>query len=250
LARIEEDILSSTLDHSAIATTSVVGDERLVQACLARGDDPTLPGPRGMTCLINACVGGSIEVVKSLLSHPKMTVEHVNAPTPGLGVIALHRAATHGHAALVETLLAARSNHEHRGSCGVTPLHVAAERGHSEVVQVLLAAGSDANAQDDEGSTALHRAARGFCLWSTNEGRAGAVRCLLAHGADTRVCDQENRTPLDVARAGQFQEAVRWLSPARSAELSAAGSLCKTVTPQATGCAAFLSRLRDKGNFI
>src|SRR5207244_6933694 len=79
----------------------------------------------------------------------------VNAPQ-GDGVTALHWAARHGDADLVNALVAAgaRARVETRfGS--YTPLHLAAERGSAPIVRALVSAGAIVDAKTGTGATPL-----------------------------------------------------------------------------------------------
>jgi ankyrin repeat protein len=91
----------------------------------------------------------------------------------------LHWAASGGHRALVENLLAIGAGVNTRDRFGCTPLHLAAELGREETVRVLLDAGADVHARSRNGKTALHLAA---------QRRNGAiVRDLLRRGAQLDV---------------------------------------------------------------
>ncbi|KAJ5719638.1 hypothetical protein N7493_007216 [Penicillium malachiteum] len=55
----------------------------------------------------------------------------------------ISRAASHGHADVVQVLIDHGANTDHEGKEGLKPLHLAAKSNHVEVVKVLLAAGVD-----------------------------------------------------------------------------------------------------------
>ena len=61
---------------------------------------------------------------------------------------------------IVEMLLQAGANIEHRNDQGETALISAAQEGHTEIVQMLLDAGSDVNQENADGETALDLAIR------------------------------------------------------------------------------------------
>ena len=89
---------------------------------------------------------------------------------------ALLKAATGGCHTEVRQLVACGADMAITGRCGWKPLHLAASGGHAAVVEKLLAAGAAVDAKDKHGGeTPLHRAA--------SEGRAAVVEQLLAAGA-------------------------------------------------------------------
>ena len=93
----------------------------MVRLLLARGADPTLADGEGCTPLMEACIGGHIGVVRSLLTDGRSPI-----------------------------------NADDR--CGWTALFYAAGYGHAEVVRLLLRAGADPTISDQEGDTALSTA--------------------------------------------------------------------------------------------
>jgi ankyrin repeat protein len=93
----------------------------------------------------------------------------------------LMTAALHGHADLVETLLAAGARVGDREVVqGYTALILAAAHGHADVVRLLLAAGADAHARTDNGETALGWARERV---SQTPGHGEVVALLTAAGA-------------------------------------------------------------------
>ncbi len=60
-----------------------------------------------------------------------------------MGLTPLHNAATNGHAACVDALLAAGASANTRALSNATALFCAAGAGHTEVVAKLLAAGAE-----------------------------------------------------------------------------------------------------------
>ena len=92
------------------------------------------------------------------------------------GMTALHWAAYHDDADLVERFVDAGADVHAENRYGVTALSLAAENANVEMVERLLAAGADPNTTLPGGETVLMTAAR--------TGRVGAVRALLTAGAD------------------------------------------------------------------
>jgi len=107
----------------------------------------------------------------------ELLIERVRLP-PEIATLALHDAASGGHAACMTTLLGVGAGVNVRRTDGATALHLAAQLGHDDCVEVCIAAGADVDARDGScmDATALHRAAM-----------TGHVKCieLLIHaGAD------------------------------------------------------------------
>ena len=116
---------------------------------------------------------------------PWLTVTHQGEQT------ALHVAAQHGHASMVE-LLGARGADVHTVDAGgETGLHAAAVNNHTEAMSLLLHLGVSVDAQSKTGCTALHRA--------TTRGHLDAMRLLLQSRAPVDLADRANETPLMVA---------------------------------------------------
>jgi ankyrin repeat protein len=69
------------------------------------------------------------------------------------GLTALHEAAMHNHARLVQLLCEYGAACNDRTGAGLTLLHWAALKGHVEVAHLLLAHGADRDARDATGRT-------------------------------------------------------------------------------------------------
>lgn len=198
LERIEADILAGQLPEGAqvICVAAELGDERLLEACVARGDDPMAVDSDGDSILRLACTSGSPAAVEYLLSLPSMTAEHVNTPNKtGRGPL---RGGVHNER-IVRDLLRCRAE---SAPCkaGILPLHVAARLGQDGAVRMLLAAGGPSvDAVDSRGMTALHHAAEGEGLFGCVQGRLRAMQCLLRHGASSAIRDRGGDTARDLA---------------------------------------------------
>ena len=101
---------------------------------------------------------------------------------------------------------------------------IAAQHGHAGVVEVLLARGADPNkARTDDGATP--------CFIAAREGHAGVVELLLARGADpNKACTDDGATPCWIAAATGHVEIVRLLI-ARGASLRAMLALHPDTPP-------------------
>jgi ankyrin repeat protein len=141
----------------------------------------------------------------------------VNAPQ-GDGVTALHWAARHGDAEMLNALVAAGASARAATLLGAyTPLHLAAERGSAAAVRALLSAGAVADAKTSTGATPL--------MFAAASGDTAAIASLLDAGANVSAAEQDRlQTPLIFAVAGNRLEAVKMLI-ARGADPNAATRL-------------------------
>jgi uncharacterized protein len=141
----------------------------------------------------------------------------VNAPQ-GDGVTALHWAAHHGDAELVNALVAAGAKARTETRFGsYTPLHLAAERGSAAIVKALLTAGAPVDAKTATGATPL--------MFAAAAGDTGAIAALLDARADVNASENDRlQTPLIFAAASGRLGAVKLLI-ARGADPNAATKL-------------------------
>ena len=100
----------------------------------------------------------------------------------------LHRAASLGCTADVETMIASGSMPDAQTRRGRTALHYAAENGHDGVVRLLLRSGAQIDLPNKWGRTALHYAA--------SKHRAECIHTLINGGADPNKQDVDCQTPL------------------------------------------------------
>lgn len=141
-----------------------------------------------------------------------MTPESSNSAPRGTeaahGHIALHRAALYGNESVLAVLLQAGADPTLSDSAGLTPLYLAAQHGHAGVVQLLLASGSRPHDRVSQvthtGETVLHLAVQAQ--------QPVVVRILLEHSA-CAVNNQDwwGRTPLHLACESNQQELVEML---------------------------------------
>ncbi|KAI3426666.1 ANK_REP_REGION domain-containing protein [Psidium guajava] len=122
------------------------------------------------------------------------------------GFTALHTAASHGHADIVQMLLDCEPELiKIVGPSNSSPLMAAATRGHAAVVDQLLAKDcSLLTVLKSNGRNALHQAAR--------QGHAEVVRSLLGKDRQLgRRSDSKGQNALHVAMKGYSQEVVKLL---------------------------------------
>lgn len=103
------------------------------------------------------------------------------------GIGAIHMAAMHGSAKMLNLLLALGIDLHRRDDNNWTPLHYAGARGHQNTLLLLLHAGCDINAVTADKSTVLH-------LSSLN-GNGNCVKALLYYSDHAKVrCDRNAQT--------------------------------------------------------
>lgn len=126
----------------------------------------------------------------------------VNA-TQADGTTAMHWAAYHDQAAVVDKLIAAGCKPDEKNRYGITPLLLACENGNERIARALLKAGAKADVSQAGGAEALLIAAR--------TGRAGVVKALLDHGARIESHDSRGQTALMWAAAEGHAEVIEFL---------------------------------------
>lgn len=208
LDRIRGDCLAGLIPEviHVIGIAAQLGDERLLQACVANGDDPLALDVDGDSCLRLACAQGSLAAVEYLLSLPSMTIEHVNLYNNN-EMTALHSAVSDER--IVDALLSFHASPSVQNFSRKTPLHRAARLGHANAVRVLLDARAPIDAMDMRGMTALHSAAEGIRLLGRREaGRLQTIQCLLSKGASPAIRDSAGLTACEVASRNHFHAAA------------------------------------------
>jgi ankyrin repeat protein len=133
------------------------------------------------------------------------------------GTTALHYAAHHGLAPLVEQLLRSKADPNARNEFGSTPLAEAATVGDARVVGLLLKAGADVEARNPEGQTALMVVAR--------TGRVDAAQLLLKAGAKVNAREDWGGQTALMWAAAQSQPAMIKLLVAHRADVNARGAI-------------------------
>jgi ankyrin repeat protein len=169
--------LPAATADSPVADAAMRSDREAVRALLRQGADVNVPQPDGMTALHWAALHGDAELVEMLVYAGAWP----DVGTRLGGYTPLHLAAREPRPAAVAALLRAGADVEARtASGGALPLHFAAATGDVETIELLLAAGARVDATDEAWEqTPMMFAAAGEQL--------AAVRALIEGGADLSV---------------------------------------------------------------
>ena len=139
------------------------------------------------TSIILAACGGHLELVQWLVAHGCSVMQStVDGDTP------LLLACYCGHTKVAKWLLENGSSITECNHAGLNPLISAANGGHSLTCEMLIHKGADIEARDTDGYTALLLAARRFYK--------EAVNILLAYGANPNIITNSRATIFDLTR--------------------------------------------------
>jgi ankyrin repeat protein len=199
----------------------------VLEALLAKGGDPLVPGSTGDTALLAAASKGHANAVGALLDASS-NMASVNEG----GDTALSVASANGFADVLEKLLSrveaqrCEAIVNQANSRGIVPIQAASSNGSEECTRLLLDHGADHNARDKNGASAAMVAA--FC------GNDGALGVLLKHpsctGLDLEATDEAGATALWTASAGGNAKAAQLLlERGASTEASCGGLTCGQV---------------------
>ena len=200
--------------------------------------NPNVRGQFGRTVLHDACSGGNVSLIQTLIREHKADINErdIENDTP------LHVAAFAGKADVAMLLISEHGCDPNvRGKFGRTVLHNACEGGNVSLVQILIQEHkADVNARDDKNNTPLHVAAlagkadvallliseyscktnvrgqlgRTVLHHACDGGNVSLVQTLIReHKADVNERDNENDTPFHVAAfAGKADVALLLIS--------------------------------------
>lgn len=171
-------------------------DDRAMTTLLFHGFDPNSVNPKGVPGLVLAVQGGSIKVVRLLLSQNKTNVE---ARTPQ-DESALMMAALNGYEDIAKALIAKGAD---VNKTGWAPLHYAATKGQLAIIKLLLDQSAYIDAESPNKSTPLMMAA----MYGTFD----AVKLLVDAGADVLLKNDLGLTALEFARQANRQDSEAYL---------------------------------------
>ncbi len=110
-------------------------------------------------------------------------------------------ASRRGEGAIVEDLLSAGVNVNHRNQDGTNALWAAVVANDFTIADRLLAAGADLDNQNDNGATAL--------MYASSSGKTEWVRYFLSRGADTSLRSLDDFSALDLANNRDILKLLR-----------------------------------------
>ena len=176
------------------------GDQAAVVRALADGASVNARTRIGETALVMALKN----------EQPALAMDMINAGTDVNlaavnGVTPLMAAAHAGETDVARLLLAKGADVTAVDRLQKSAMTYAAGQGRSEIVVLLLRAGIDPNAIYAHELTAL--------MWAAGYGKTETMQALLAAGARAELKDDRGKTALDIAREGNFDEAVKLLEP-------------------------------------
>eukprot|EP00873_Tetraselmis_striata_P018591 jgi/Tetstr1/438855/TSEL_027364.t1 len=175
------------------------GDAAAVLRAMRDGLDPSAPDEGGRTALSVAAELGDVHVVKALLQDPNLPLNQQDQ----LGRTPLAYAASGGHAAALQVLLAEGGDPGLQDLNRCTPLLYAAAGGHAACVALLASAGVDVNHCDQGGHSSL--------MLSSAIGDTETVDHLLARAAHPDIANKEGTTALMFACMAGNTEVVQLL---------------------------------------
>ena len=206
---------------------AAAGQVDVVQRLLAQEVDVMIVDEGGRSALYEAVAYNQPVVVECLLRDKEKGKELLRRKEFRWGDTPLHKAASMGHAAVMEQLLTCSPDIEDQQNQGRTALCVAAQWGHEEAAQVLLDHGAQVLTQNEGKGTPLHIAARhnsvevlgrllkaddaGKCLEHKNQwgdtplwlalhhSNRGCAQILIQKGASLHVANNDRMNLLHVA---------------------------------------------------
>ncbi|HUP94182.1 MAG TPA: ankyrin repeat domain-containing protein [Burkholderiales bacterium] len=156
-------------DWTSLMVASFHGNVDAAKLLIEYGADPQARDRGGYTPLHWAAMKGFLTIIELLAPRADCNARSAAGLTP------LLQAATGGHTAGVQVLIAAGADPNVASNEGWTPLHKAVMNGHIEVVKLLLAAGASALAEHSSGDTPISLA--------TKAAREDILEALRAAGA-------------------------------------------------------------------
>ena len=159
------------------------GKREVGSMLLARGCDSSVLNNKGRPALLEACIGGSTELVYDLLNE-------ISVPT----------IVSSGCTSPPVCRKLGTSDVNIRDCEGRSALHMASYNGHRDIVELLLQRRCIPSGQDSDGQTALHMAALG--------GKMDIIPLLLSWGLDATLRDCNGNTARDVAKTNELKDLI------------------------------------------
>jgi ankyrin repeat protein len=211
LRRGHRDIVDLLIRRRLVGTM-LEGRESLVQTDVINGDPTSLRrrleyasadtrDPASTPMLVLAAWAGNAAVVDALLENGA-TVDAMDA----IGYTAFSHAAREGHLNVMQRLIDAGADVEHRGSdvgLGLTPLMLAAGEGQIETTLQLIAIGADLEVRN---SAEQHAA-----MWALANGQRETAEILIGAGSSLDLRDAEGNTMIGIARRYGFDAMAQQL---------------------------------------
>ena len=209
-SEIEVNTHSGSYRNTALTLAAGNGDANIVRQLLSHPKIDVNKRNKWCTALTEAARADFFTIVEILLDH-NADPDIQEGPNQSSGT-PLNRAIDHGYVSIVRLLLQRGANAKVLDTFNRTVIHSAAVNGRDKVLKVLFEAdcGVDINAQGTNGRTALHDAAY-FDYCST-------IEILFANGARTDIHDHGNRSPLGVAKDQSNLDALTLLTKLRKKE--------------------------------
>jgi len=167
----------------------------LAVTLMNKNADPFLENNEGMTPLIKAFDQGPDFTVSFLTGRLEQEDRWGNT--------ALFHAVHWEYPVIVEALLSAGADANHRNQQGSTPLHEAVHTGSMEISTLLLAAGANPDAGDNLGHSPVHDAVS----W----GSFNILKLLYKSGANLDAVDNSGQTALHMSAFSGNLEITAWL---------------------------------------
>ena len=204
--------------YTPLMSAAKKGHSDVVQMLLHLHSNVKAGNDNQWTALMFAAYYNKQNVISLLLRHNGEKT-HIDAKNID-GSTALMHAASQGHVAVVEALLAADADVECRSDTGHRPLMLGAKNGHVTVVEVLLRHNAALEATNNHQSTALLLAVLGEHI--------EMVKMLLENGANKDARDSEGRDAIEIAIAcPPLQTLLKTWTTGQSQEISTA-HICPT----------------------
>lgn len=180
------------------------GHAAVVEILLKKGCDITQEDGFGSSPLTTAVERGRVDIMKLFITHKALSAAGRS------GSLVLHLAASQGHKAITDLMIAEGADMTSTSPRGGTLLHSAAMGRLEDLAAELIENRADPDALDKMDRTALHYAVR--------EGSMPIVKLLTRAGANLGLQCRDGRVPLQVAEDWGRKEIADFLKAAGASE--------------------------------